>query len=280
MEKFTIICKCGTALEVTPGDTGGSVFCTNCGERVEIPADLQAKLASIRASAPTEQAPGRREGSVPMRGRSPEGPPGGMPPYPGFYNEPKRTSGMAIASLVLSLLGLFSCGITALLGLIFGIVALKEISDNPNVEGKGLAIAGVIIGPIMILLYILMIVASIALPGIMMASIANRGMGIAFTLNDVQNAQQMYVNQYNTYGTFQALQAEYSLNDASMIEGGNRNGYTFFMDDTVTATGFKCIAMPVNPGAKALMIDESGQMQINTQSDGGGSWSTYDEYGF
>src|SRR5436190_12801130 len=37
-----------------------------------------------------------------------------------------KTSAMAIASLVLGILGIFSCGITALIGLILGIAAMSR----------------------------------------------------------------------------------------------------------------------------------------------------------
>src|SRR5438552_4054596 len=51
-----------------------------------------------------------------------------------------KTSGMAIASLVLGILGF--CGITAIVGLILGIVGLNQINrSNGQIRGKGLAVA-------------------------------------------------------------------------------------------------------------------------------------------
>ena len=49
------------------------------------------------------------------------------------------TNGMAVASLVLSLLGI------SLLGLIFGFVALGQIEKNPGQQGRGMAIAGIVL---------------------------------------------------------------------------------------------------------------------------------------
>jgi hypothetical protein len=61
-----------------------------------------------------------------------------------------RTSGMAIASLVCSLLGLCT-GFTPILGVIFGHLALNEIKrSNGMVGGKGLAMSGLIIGYIFV----------------------------------------------------------------------------------------------------------------------------------
>ncbi|MFO8013372.1 MAG: DUF4190 domain-containing protein [Phycisphaerae bacterium] len=67
----------------------------------------------------------------------------GPPPQ---ANEPK-TSGMAIASFVLSLCGFFCAGmILGTLAVIFGGVALSKINGDPQLGGKGLAIAGLVIG--------------------------------------------------------------------------------------------------------------------------------------
>lgn len=59
-----------------------------------------------------------------------------------------KTNGFAITSLVLSILGLFCCSIVLMnIGaIIFGHLALSQISKNPTQGGKGLATAGLIIG--------------------------------------------------------------------------------------------------------------------------------------
>jgi hypothetical protein len=66
----------------------------------------------------------------------------GLPIYAGG---PPRTSGLAVASLVLGIL--FLCGIGSLLATIFGAVAMGQISrSNGSVTGKGMAIAGFVLG--------------------------------------------------------------------------------------------------------------------------------------
>ncbi len=61
--------------------------------------------------------------------------------------EVKPVIGFAVAALVLGILSLFIfpfvCGPLAI---IFGGIALKRASNNPNKEGRGLALAGLIIG--------------------------------------------------------------------------------------------------------------------------------------
>jgi hypothetical protein len=61
-----------------------------------------------------------------------------------------RTSGLAIASLVLSLLGCFF--LTAIAGVICGHIARKKIRRDPSLSGNGLALAGLVIGYVMIAL--------------------------------------------------------------------------------------------------------------------------------
>ena len=64
-----------------------------------------------------------------------------------------KTSGLAIASLVLAICGFFTCGLTAIIGLILGIVGLCAISKRADqLKGKGIAIAGVVVSAVCIVL--------------------------------------------------------------------------------------------------------------------------------
>jgi hypothetical protein len=73
--------------------------------------------------------------------------PYGYQPY-GTYPRPRDTNGFAIASLVCALVGIFVVVIGPALGVIFGIVALRQLAHSP-VAGRGLAIAGIIIGSVL-----------------------------------------------------------------------------------------------------------------------------------
>ena len=94
----------------------------------------------------------------------PPPPPGGYgypPPGPG-YPPPQAavgTNGMAIASLVCSLLG-WICVIGPILGLIFGFIALGQIRRTGQ-GGRGMAIAGIVIGVVAIVLGIVVGVLSV-----------------------------------------------------------------------------------------------------------------------
>ncbi len=84
--------------------------------------------------------------------------PPGYQPYPAGAPMPMKqgNSGMAIASLVCSLVGIIPCfwgiQIMGLLGTIFGFIGLKQ-TKNGQRGGRGMAIAGVIIGLILLLAF-------------------------------------------------------------------------------------------------------------------------------
>ena len=66
---------------------------------------------------------------------------------------PPKTSGLAVTSLVLGCLGLLTCGITSLVGLVLGIIALVRINKSKGqVQGQGLALAGTIVSAAFLLL--------------------------------------------------------------------------------------------------------------------------------
>jgi hypothetical protein len=75
---------------------------------------------------------------------------------PAYGDPAQKTSGMAIASLVLSIAGLF-CGVTALFGIICGHIALSQINRTGE-HGRGLAIAGLVIGYVCVVLFSLFLV--------------------------------------------------------------------------------------------------------------------------
>jgi len=64
-------------------------------------------------------------------------------PYPPGFAAPRSTNGMAIASLVLGILWLWWIG--SVLALIFGYIAFNQIKLR-NESGRGMAVAGVVLG--------------------------------------------------------------------------------------------------------------------------------------
>ena len=102
-------------------------------------------------------------------GQSP--PPPAATPFQQVQGSPSKTCGMAIASLVLGILGAVTCGITAIVGLILGIVSLGKIKRSlGQLTGQGLAIAGIIVSGLSILLIpILCLLVAIMIPALQRA---------------------------------------------------------------------------------------------------------------
>jgi hypothetical protein len=69
-------------------------------------------------------------------------------PYGDTYLDPsvgqRRTSGLAITSLVFSLI--VCCPLTTIIGPLLGLIAIASIGSNPLKKGKGLALIAIIVG--------------------------------------------------------------------------------------------------------------------------------------
>lgn len=93
----------------------------------------------------------------------PYGAPYGQPAQPFGYAPPPATNGLAIASLVVSIVSLVVCaGFTGFVGAILGHVAKGQIRRG-NEQGGGLALAGIIVGWLGFALFIALVVGFIAL---------------------------------------------------------------------------------------------------------------------
>jgi hypothetical protein len=103
-------------------------------------------------------------------------PPPHPPPAPGYYPgagygydpyrpmKPPGTNGMAIAALVSSLLGLTCCGLSSIVGVIIGVIAMRE-TKRTGQDGWGIALAGTIIGALVVaglLVYMLLYIGLVA----------------------------------------------------------------------------------------------------------------------
>ena len=74
-----------------------------------------------------------------------------LAPYPGPFPAAAPTNGLAIASLVLGCAGLACCGVTSLPAVICGHIALGQLNRAGGAQaGRGLAIAGLVLGYLMV----------------------------------------------------------------------------------------------------------------------------------
>lgn len=79
-------------------------------------------------------------------------------PAPGPYA--RKTSGLAVTSLVLGILSLMGAAlflIPPLLAVVLGHIAVSSCGRDPNLDGKGLAIAGLVMGWICLAGWILVV---------------------------------------------------------------------------------------------------------------------------
>jgi DNA-directed RNA polymerase subunit RPC12/RpoP len=139
---------CSKALDAQDDMAGLETQCPRCHLKILIPApqpsvpDEPTRIAAeeVHPPAPPEMPPAT-ESPRPVENAVPLAPL--LPP---------KTSGMAITSMILGIIGLvpgvICCfGILSILAVIFGHLAYAKISRNPqDFSGKGMAIAGFTLG--------------------------------------------------------------------------------------------------------------------------------------
>jgi uncharacterized protein DUF4190 len=95
----------------------------------------------------------------------------GYPAAPGYYAggydpyrpaKPPGTNGKAIAALVTSLAGLFCCGLPSIVGLILGVIGMRE-TKRTGQDGYAIALIGAIIGGLAVAGWVLYLLLSIGI---------------------------------------------------------------------------------------------------------------------
>jgi prepilin-type processing-associated H-X9-DG protein len=110
-------------------------------------------------------------------------------------SKPKQ-SGLAVASMVLGIVGFLTCGLTSLFGLITGIVSLVKIRNSKGqIEGSGFAIAGICTSGIALLM--LPIMAGMALPAFAKAKNKAQSIRCINNVKQLSLAVRIYANDNN-----------------------------------------------------------------------------------
>lgn len=105
----------------------------------------------------------------------------------------EKTSGWAIAAIICGILTPFSCGISAILAITFGIVALVKISKSRGiVKGSGLAIAGIAIPLVWLPLIVLLM--GILMPALARVRFQAQRVVCATNMKNLGFSLMMYAN--------------------------------------------------------------------------------------
>ena len=127
---------------------------------------------------------------------------GGLPPLaPAAASGPvvpEKTSGLAIASLIFGLLFLFFP--LSIVAIVFGHISLSQIKKSAGrLGGKGLAIAGLVLGYLGIaMIPLILIIAAIAIPNLLRARIAANEASAVSAVRRISAAQVTYQSQFPT----------------------------------------------------------------------------------
>lgn len=139
MSETKISCpNCDQHILLDDSWAGQTLPCPTCREPLVVPS-LVPPVDPVRAGLHMNALAAPPEPKSNLDPGSPDG-----APVREFPTAPTRTNGLAIASLVLSLLGCF--GITAVAGVICGHLARRRIRADPSQSGAGIALAGMILG--------------------------------------------------------------------------------------------------------------------------------------
>lgn len=188
-------------------------------------------------------------------------PSAGGPPVPA---QPAKTSGKAIASLILGLL--FFVPFAFIAAIVFGHIALSEIKKSAGrLTGEGMAIAGLVLGYMgVVFIPVILIIAAIAIPNLLRARIAANESSAIGSIRTLHTAEASYSAAHADVGftcTFSDLS---SLIDSNLASG-QKSGYVFQLSGCTTGEGgttvkYQVVAYPVTEnttGTRAFCSDES-----------------------
>jgi type IV pilus assembly protein PilA len=244
--------QCGTA------NADGAQYCTKCG----------AALGSVPGSAAA-------------------GTPGPAPMVQALGDQPPRSSGMALASLI--------CGVfffvfpASIAAIILGHLSLSEIRKSAGrLTGHGMAMAGLILGYVgVVIIPFVLIVAAIAIPNLLRARMAANQATAVGSLRVISSANMTYSSEFgNGFATSLAQldgrergvgNCEHAGLLDHVLASGRKNGYVFTysarpLSDPPAkgcaesgASRFSVNADPVNrdtTGQHSYYTDETGVIRV------------------
>ena len=188
----------------------------------------------------------------------------------GGHSHGQLKKGLAVTSLVIGIVDLFTFGLLglgAIAGTTLAIVALVNAKRSPHeYGGKGLATAGLVTSILsVVIIFPIGIIAAIAIPNLLASRMAANEGSTMQTLRKIHSAEATYqaTRGNGQFGTLDQLAAE-ALIDPD-VAAGIRHGYKFTVDARTGSSnepaGFQAVAVPVeyrSSGRRSFYIDETG----------------------
>jgi type IV pilus assembly protein PilA len=144
----------------------------------------------------------------------------------------KKRKGLAVASLVLGIVSLFTFSLLvvgALTALVMGIVAASRAGKQPHVYGgRGLAVGGIVTSALsLVTVPLLGIILAIAIPNLLASRRAANEASALRSLREIVMAQDTYSSTAGggSYGSLEELGEANLIEDA--LAAGLKNGYLF-----------------------------------------------------
>jgi type IV pilus assembly protein PilA len=225
------------------------VFCPACGNNVT-PGERFCRVCGRDVSL--SGAPPRDVGTA-----------AGMPP---------ETSWKAIVSFVSGLCFLFFPA--SILAVIFGHLSLSEIGESAGrLKGRGMAIAGLILGYLGVAFIPILIIAAIGIPGVLSARIAANEATALSSVRTLNTAELSYSSTHAN-GFTCSLSDLSELIDSKLVSG-QKSGYAFELSGCTPGENgamvkYQVVAYPITQqtsGRRAFCSDESAVIKV----DAGGS---------
>jgi hypothetical protein len=134
----------------------GNHLCPTCAATIAAP--LSPWQPAGPAVAPAAHGGAENPYASPVAGTQPLS----AGPYQ-FPQQATRTCGMAVAALIVSIVGLCICAIILCpLAIILGLNAKKAMDADPTLRGRGMATAAIIIGAVGLVLFVIAFILQIA----------------------------------------------------------------------------------------------------------------------
>jgi type II secretory pathway pseudopilin PulG len=168
---------------------------------------------------------------------------------------PLPRKGLAIASLILGIIGIPTlglCFVGGIAGVVLGAVALNKAKVDPtHYTGKGLALAGIITSSLSLLIAIPGFIAAIAIPNFVRSQQAARETAALTEVITIGKAQVIYsvTKGQGKYTDLRTLGSEGLID--SVLASGQKGGYEFRSEPVLSGGSepkFDTIARPVVTG--------------------------------